>query len=194
MDTLGRELDNLTGNLYYRTRWYDPQQGRFFSEDPVGFKAGSNFYGYVRGNPLKWKDPFGTDTWAVGEVGAGAHFIYGINGALGGVVNLKTGERCIFVKGCFRLGPIFSFGAGFKVGAQFLASHCGKDMSGASIELAGEIASPVGGASGNIEYDLSGGAGVGIGVGPEIGVALALALDGCLTKVIKCFNTPCECK
>jgi RHS repeat-associated protein len=48
----GRERDSATGLLQYRARWYDPQQGRFLSEDPLGFKAGINLYSYVRNNPL----------------------------------------------------------------------------------------------------------------------------------------------
>jgi uncharacterized protein RhaS with RHS repeats len=30
----GREQDELIGLTHYRERWYDPQQGRFLSEDP----------------------------------------------------------------------------------------------------------------------------------------------------------------
>lgn len=35
-----RESDNATGLYYYRARWYDPQLGRFISEDPIGFAGG----------------------------------------------------------------------------------------------------------------------------------------------------------
>jgi RHS repeat-associated protein len=55
----GRELDETTGLMYYRARWYDPQQGRFITEDPVGFAGGMNFYAYVRNNPLNATDPSG---------------------------------------------------------------------------------------------------------------------------------------
>lgn len=56
----GRELDADTGLMYYRARWYDPQLGRFISEDPIGFAGGDvNNFGYVRNNPLNWKDPMG---------------------------------------------------------------------------------------------------------------------------------------
>jgi RHS repeat-associated protein len=57
----GRERDNTTGLLYYRARWYDPQKGRFITEDPIGFNSGNNFYSYVKGNPLSLIDPFGFD-------------------------------------------------------------------------------------------------------------------------------------
>ena len=45
---------------YYRNRWYDPEIGRFISEDPVGFAGGDiNLYSYVGNNPLNFIDPFG---------------------------------------------------------------------------------------------------------------------------------------
>jgi RHS repeat-associated protein len=54
----GRENDG-TGLYYYRARYYKPTLGRFISEDPAGFKDGSNFYGYVRNNPVNLIDPLG---------------------------------------------------------------------------------------------------------------------------------------
>jgi len=44
---------------YYRARYYDPSAGRFLAEDPLGFIAGINFYGYVGGNPINARDAFG---------------------------------------------------------------------------------------------------------------------------------------
>jgi hypothetical protein len=44
--------------MYYRARWYDPQVGRFVSEDPIGFKGGMNLYLYVGDSPLNYI-PFG---------------------------------------------------------------------------------------------------------------------------------------
>ena len=55
----GREFDPDTGLLFYRARWYDPQQGRFTSEDPIGFDGGLNLYGYVENNPMSLSDPSG---------------------------------------------------------------------------------------------------------------------------------------
>lgn len=54
----GRENDG-TGLYYYRARYYNPQLGRFISQDPIGFAGGLNLYAYVRDNPLTFKDPFG---------------------------------------------------------------------------------------------------------------------------------------
>ena len=45
---------------YYRNRWYDPEIGRFISEDPIGFAGGDiNLYGYVGNNPQNFIDPYG---------------------------------------------------------------------------------------------------------------------------------------
>jgi RHS repeat-associated protein len=55
----GRERDPSTGLLYYRARWYDPHQGRFISEDPIGVAGGTNFYAYVNNTPVNLNDPRG---------------------------------------------------------------------------------------------------------------------------------------
>ena len=56
----GREFDNFTGLQFSRARFYDPNLGRFISEDPIGFSGGDiNLYGYVRNNPLNLTDPEG---------------------------------------------------------------------------------------------------------------------------------------
>ncbi len=55
----GRERDSLTGLLYYRARFYDPQLGRFISEDPIGLAGGINSFAYVGNNPVLYRDPGG---------------------------------------------------------------------------------------------------------------------------------------
>jgi len=55
----GRERDSLTGLLYYRARFYDPQLGRFISEDPIGLAGGINSFAYVGNNPVLYRDPSG---------------------------------------------------------------------------------------------------------------------------------------
>lgn len=55
----GREQDQDSGLYQYRARYYDPTIGRFISEDPLGFKAGVNFYAYVDNNPINANDPSG---------------------------------------------------------------------------------------------------------------------------------------
>jgi RHS repeat-associated protein len=56
----GREWDEETGLYYYRTRYYDPTNGRFISEDTIGFNGGdANLYRYVGNNPVNLIDPYG---------------------------------------------------------------------------------------------------------------------------------------
>ena len=56
----GREFDSETGLYYMRARYFDPQTGRFLSEDPIEFRGGKNFYAYVGNNAVNETDPDGT--------------------------------------------------------------------------------------------------------------------------------------
>ena len=64
VDTLfgytGREWDDDIGLQYNRARWYDPAQGRWLSQDPIGFNAGdANLYRYIGNSPTNATDPSG---------------------------------------------------------------------------------------------------------------------------------------
>ncbi|MEV5951012.1 RHS repeat-associated core domain-containing protein [Streptomyces sp. NPDC051993] len=56
----GRENDG-TGLLYYRDRYYDPQTGRFISQDPSGQAGGTNLYQYALSSPTTYSDPTGNN-------------------------------------------------------------------------------------------------------------------------------------
>jgi RHS repeat-associated protein len=58
-----------SGLQYRRNRYYDPQQGRFTQEDPIGLAGGMNLYGFAGGDPVNFKDPFGLCVWdlCIGE-------------------------------------------------------------------------------------------------------------------------------
>jgi RHS repeat-associated protein len=47
------------GYVYMRNRWYDPQTGRFLSQDPIGLAGGVNLYAYAGNNPANYSDPYG---------------------------------------------------------------------------------------------------------------------------------------
>jgi RHS repeat-associated protein len=52
--------DKLASSSYYRARYYDPQTGRFISEDPTELDGGDiNFYRYASNNSINLVDPFG---------------------------------------------------------------------------------------------------------------------------------------
>jgi len=55
----GREYDPEAGLYYNRARYYDPQIGRFLSEDPWGVAGGLNLYTYAGNDPVNNRDPSG---------------------------------------------------------------------------------------------------------------------------------------
>ena len=59
----GHQHDRETGLTYMQARYYDPVIGRFYSNDPVGFKNVHNFnrYAYANNNSYKYVDPDGKD-------------------------------------------------------------------------------------------------------------------------------------
>lgn len=60
----GREIDPLSGQMFYRDRFYDANLGRFVSEDPIGFGGGDvNLYAHVWNDPLHFTDPMGLTGW-----------------------------------------------------------------------------------------------------------------------------------
>ena len=64
----GQYYDHETGLAYNRFRYYDPELGRYISEDPIGLASGVlAFYSYVQ-NPLVWGDIWGLD-WVYQIVG-----------------------------------------------------------------------------------------------------------------------------
>jgi RHS repeat-associated protein len=56
----GKDLDEDVGLYYFNARWYDPNLGRFTSEDPA--KDRDNWYAYCGNNPLGRTDPTGLRT------------------------------------------------------------------------------------------------------------------------------------
>ncbi len=55
----GQYYDPESGLHYNYFRYYNPQTGRYMTPDPIGLEGGINLFVYVRGNPLRWIDPWG---------------------------------------------------------------------------------------------------------------------------------------
>ena len=155
----GRELDSETGLYYYRARYYDPEIGRFLSEDPLGFEAGVNFYAYVSNNPINRKDPSGLfDVFGFAEgdlVG-----ILGIEGGLGIVIDTNNlGESGIFRTrgGAGGANVGLSGGLGFAI----------RELEGVSInyDVNLKLVSPT------FSFDDKGFNGAALGVGPGVGAS-----------------------
>ncbi|HEY1057147.1 MAG TPA: RHS repeat-associated core domain-containing protein [Limnobacter sp.] len=54
----GQYWDEESGLHYNLNRYYDPENGQFTTQDPIGLAGGLNVYQYAP-NPLTWVDPWG---------------------------------------------------------------------------------------------------------------------------------------
>ena len=63
----GEYADSETGMIYLRNRYYDPNIGRFITEDPA--EDGLNWYVYCGGNPIMYVDPSGLREMADDKLG-----------------------------------------------------------------------------------------------------------------------------
>ncbi|MEV7090535.1 RHS repeat-associated core domain-containing protein [Streptomyces sp. NPDC093085] len=127
----GRENDG-TGLLHYRNRYYDPETGRFISQDPIGYAGGTNLYEYALSSPTTYTDPSGNNPllaacagnalfdggidWLAqrlsgrkvnwGQVGSAAAM-----GCLGGMLGAGIGGKAAQGVGCLSKAPFNSFTA-----------------------------------------------------------------------------------
>jgi RHS repeat-associated protein len=131
-----RQVDGSGGLYYYRARYYDPEIGRFLSEDPLGFGAGINFYAYVENNPINANDPTGECPWCIGAV-------------LGGAVGAVTGAATAHISGGdWREGAVVGGLTGAFIGGTLGAGTSwavGKVASDGVAAFAGGVASGYGG-------------------------------------------------
>ncbi|MCJ8653697.1 RHS repeat-associated core domain-containing protein, partial [Escherichia coli] len=74
----GQQYDEESGLYYNRHRYYDPLQGRYITQDPIGLKGGWNLYAYPL-NPVQRLDPLGLSA----ALGAGALTAMGTGSEVG---------------------------------------------------------------------------------------------------------------
>lgn len=94
----GHLQDEDLGLTYMQARYYDPLIGRFYANDPIGFRDVHSFnrYAYANNNPYKYVDPDGRA--ALNPVtGAMAGSAFGpvgtvVGGIVGGVALYYTGK------------------------------------------------------------------------------------------------------
>ena len=76
---------------YYRARYYNPETGRFISEDPIGFAGGdNNLYRYVKNASLISRDPLGLFTLSFDNTMSNGSTLIGGGGPIvaGGAVGI----------------------------------------------------------------------------------------------------------
>ena len=130
----GERFDATLGQYYLRARLYDPQSGRFTSQDPFGGTYGdplqSMRYGYAGANPVVGMDPSGMMT--LGGLSVRIGTFGGMIGAVsGGVRGAKYGWRGAIA------GAVAGGVAGFVVGSLSTLA-----IGGGAALIAGGIATP----------------------------------------------------
>jgi RHS repeat-associated protein len=66
----GQQFDEETGLHYNRHRYYDPNLGRYITQDPIELRGGLNLSTYVFSNPTRFIDPRGLDNPGMGAYDA----------------------------------------------------------------------------------------------------------------------------
>ena len=85
----GQWHDDESGLYYNRHRYYDPLQGRYISQDPIGLKGGTNLYGYVT-NPTGMVDPLGLNPRTIVTVAQTAEKVRNVGWCIGQDVALTN--------------------------------------------------------------------------------------------------------
>ena len=96
----GYYYDVETGLYYLKTRYYDPEVGRFITIDDISYLApdtinGLNLYAYCGNNPVMNVDPNGTDWWNPfsWDWGAIGRFVGGVTLVLVGLMVMGASLR-----------------------------------------------------------------------------------------------------
>lgn len=137
--------------MQFWNRWYDPQVGKWVSEDPIRQGGGVNLYGYAGNNPGRWEDPSGLrwvyyqssgQIWYASDTGDAPFYVgTGYAGSeSGGGKNdpSQEGQENIgpLPQGFYTIGDLvhnYTTGSGKKLGDAFpLTPIMGTDLQGRS--------------------------------------------------------------
>ncbi|EBN9364128.1 type IV secretion protein Rhs, partial [Salmonella enterica] len=87
----GQQYDDETGLYYSRYRYYNPEQGRYISQDPIGLHGGLNPYTYPL-NPVTEIDPLGLWAFAIPAIIEGINWLFWGSTVTGGAVLATSGD------------------------------------------------------------------------------------------------------
>ena len=144
--SLGHMTDAETGLVYMRARYYDPNIGRFESEDPG--RSGGNWFTYCSNNPINQVDPSGK---AGNDISNGvieniiANFITSsFSKFFAFIIDTAPAVQCALAEWLMNMGSSM-MGAGetlFDEGAQSITAGTIMDASNqfGDLEVAGQMA------------------------------------------------------
>ena len=169
----GRENDG-TGLYYYRARYYNPSTSRFISEDPIGFRGGTNIYAYTNGNPISYRDPLGLTTLQIGlTINLQIGFI-NLNGTYGLVVDSNGNVGKYVVGGVGGGAGAEAFGG---INLAVSSGDCIQDIGGPFVNESANFGAGVAGGADVFtgqgsrgQSVVGGGFSVGIGAGAEYSI------------------------
>ena len=87
----GQQYDEESGLHYNRYRYYDPQQGRYITQDPVGLNGGWNPYIYPL-DPVSFADPLGLLAFVIPAIIEGINWLYLTSAVAGSAVLAASGD------------------------------------------------------------------------------------------------------
>jgi RHS repeat-associated protein len=170
------------GVYYMRARYYDPQVGRFISQDPLGFDGGDvNLYIYAANNPIVFLDPFGL--WTLG---------IDLSGTIGGIFGF-TGGVTFAIDDDFNIAAIPHGGGGYLVGAGVSGNAQLQWTNADTVYNLGGVSTSTGGSVGDLvgitgEY-IQGDGYSGFNIGGFIGKGLLPASMHHMAEVSKVYAT-----
>ncbi|MBT1729024.1 RHS repeat-associated core domain-containing protein [Enterobacter quasimori] len=87
----GQQYDEESGLYYNRHRYYNPEQGRYITQDPIGLDGGLNPYQYPL-NPVTEVDPLGLWAFVIPAIIEGINWLFWGSAVAGGAVLATSGD------------------------------------------------------------------------------------------------------
>jgi RHS repeat-associated protein len=188
--TAREALGDSLGLFYYRHRVYDPNTGRFTSEDPLGFVDGANRYVYVGNNSINVIDPFGlreeneASKWSSFLNSRGKTWQFGVTASAGAGTggNASSGMAIsLSWRHGLQIGGYGTYGGGGHFGYSYGAGfECNVSQNTSIAQLAGETFE-IGGGGGAVLGNLGGQINMpvdGANAAPTAGLTLLFAPQG----------------